>query len=314
MASKKKELGEDLLGITFRGSKKETVYYTKRNTIKLNENGLLIYKIPYTDKWDYYPIFMARYSIGNLELFLDEGDEKYKEVFLKQTNWLYKNLTYKDDFAIWEHNYTLPYYDFKTPWTHGLAQGLGMTALLKNYQITDNKDFLKASEKVFNSFNTDISKGGVKYVDEKGNIWLEEYALLPPPHVLNGFITILFGIHEFHKVTGNKKALKLWNDGIKTIKTNLEKYEAGYWSIYDLLRRYPSTKNYHKLHIWQLKTLYDLTNEKMFLKYSKKWEKYNNSILNKKHASFQRGLLHLKRYGIFDSYNRYVKRKKWNRE
>ena len=148
----------------------------------------------------------------------------------------------------------------------------------------------------------------------KDNIWLEEYALLPPPHVLNGFITILFGIHEFHKVTGNKKALTLWNEGIKTIKTNLEKYEAGHWSIYDLLRKYPSTNNYHKLHIWQLKTLYELTNEKMFLDYSKKWEKYNNKLFNKKYAGFQRGLLYLKRYGFIDSYNRYVKRKKWNRK
>ena len=313
MATKKKQ-GEALLGITFRGSKKETINYTKRNTIKLDEKGILIYKIPYTDKWDYYPIFMARYSIGNLELFLDTSNEKYKEVFLNQTNWLLKNLTFKDDFAVWEHNYKLPYYDFKTPWVHGLAQGLGMTVLLKTYQITDDKEYLKTSEKVFNSFNIEISKGGVKYVDEKDNIWLEEYALLPPPHVLNGFITILFGIHEFHKVTGNKKALTLWNEGIKTIKTNLEKYEAGHWSIYDLLRKYPSTNNYHKLHIWQLKTLYELTNEKIFLYYSKKWEKYNNKLFNKKYAGFQRGLLYLKRYGFIDSYNRYVKRKKWNRK
>ena len=305
---------EDLLGIAFRGSKNDTVNYLKRSTIKLDKNGVLIYKIPYTDKFDYYPIFMARYSIGSLELYLDTNDEKYKKEFFTQTDWLLKNLVIKDKYAIWEHDYKLPFYDFKIPWVHGLGQGLGMISLLKVYQITGNKDYLKASEKVFNSFEVDISKGGVKYVDDNKNIWLEEYALSPPPHVLNGFITILFGIHEFHKVTKNEKAKKLWNEGLKTIKKNLEKYDAGYWSIYDLLRKYPSTKSYHSLHVRQLKILHKLTGEKIFLDYAKIWEKYMNKWINKKHANINRGLLHLKRYGIRDSMKRYIDRKKWQKE
>jgi len=305
---------KDLLGITFRGSKNETVNYTKRTTIKLDENGVLIYKIPYTDKFDYYPIFMARYSLGSLELFLDTEDEKYKKEFLTQTEWLLKNLVIKNNFAVWEHDYILPFYDFKPPWVHGLAQGLGMVALLKAYQLTGKDEYLKASEKVFNSFEVDISKGGIKYIDENGNIWLEEYALSPPPHVLNGFITILFGIHEFHKVTQKKQALKLWNDGIITLKNNLEKYEAGYWSIYDLLRKYPSTISYHRLHIRQLNILHELTGEKIFLDYAKKWENYMNKWKNKKQANIKRGVLHLKRYGVKNSMERYISRKKWQKK
>jgi hypothetical protein len=189
-----------------------------------------------------------------------------------------------------------------------------MTALLKTYQITNEKKYLTASEKVYNSFEVDISKGGVKYVDEKGDIWLEEYALSPPPRVLNGFITILFGIHEFHKVTGKEKPKKLWNQGIKTLKNNLDKYDAGYWSIYDLLRKYPSTLSYHRIHVSQLKNLHKLTHEKMFLDYSKSWEKYMNKWINKKHANLSRGVLHLKRYGIKGSMKRYLDRKKWQKE
>jgi len=304
---------DDLLGITFRGSK-EAIRYTDRSTIKLDKNGVLIYKIPYTDKYDYYPIFMARYSLGNLEMYLDTGEKKYKDAFLKQTNWLINNLTAKDDFAVWEHHYKLPFYDFKIPWVHGLGQGLGMIALLKTYQITKKNDYLKASEKVFNSFEIDIPDGGIRAVDENDDIWLEEYALLPQPRVLNGFITILFGIHEFHKVTGKGKALDLWNKGIQTLKLNLGKYDTGYWSFYDLLRKYPSTKNYHELHIKQLNILYELTKEKMFQDYAKKWEKYNNKMINRKLASLKRGIVHLKRYGLSDCISRYTKRKKWNKK
>ena len=305
---------KNLLDITFRGSK-TAVDYTKRKTIKLDKNGVLIYKIPYTDKFDHYPIFIARYSLGNLEMYLNTGNEKYKAIFFNQVDWLLKNLVTKDDFAVWEHHYKFPFYEFKKiPWVHGLGQGLGMTALLKAYQVTGKKDYLKASEKVFNSFKIDIPDGGIRFIDENGSIWLEEYALLPPPHVLNGFITILFSIHEFHKVTGNEKALDLWNKGIKTLKLNLGKYEAGYWSFYDLLRKYPSPKNYHTMHIWQLNVLYELTKEEIFQSYAKKWEKYNEKIINKKLVGLNRGILHLKRYGLINCIDRYFKQKKWGKE
>ena len=95
---------------------------------------------------------------------------------------------------------------------------------------------------------------------------------------------------------------------------DLEKYDAGYWSIYDLLRKYPSTKSYHSLHVRQLKILHKLTGEKIFLDYAKIWEKYMNKWINKKHANINRGLLHLKRYGIRDSMKRYIDRKKWQKE
>ena len=314
MAQKTKKIDQDLLSNTFRGSKKEIPIYTKRPTIKLDTKGVLMYKIPYTQNWDYYPIFMARYSIGNLELYLDAKEEKYLKVFFNQVNWLLNNLTDKGDFAVWEHNYKMPFYEtFKTPWVHGLGQALGMTALLKAYQITNEKKYLNAAEKIMNSFDITIENGGVKYIDENKETWYEEYALTPAPRVLNGFITILFGLHEYHKVTNSKKAKELYEKGLKTVKNNLPKYEAGYWSIYDLLRKYPSTKSYHNLHIWQLSVLYELTKDKIFKEYQKKWEQYKTKKSNIKKVIIKRGIIHLRRYGVTKSIKRYFQRKKWNK-
>ena len=189
-----------------------------------------------------------------------------------------------------------------------------MVSLLKAYQITKEEKYLKASEKVMDSFDIKIEDGGVKNIDENNEIWYEEYALLPPPHVLNGFITILFGLHEINRVTGSKKAQQLYKDGLKTVINNLEKYDAGYWSIYDLLRKYPSTQRYHTLHIRQLYILHDLTGEKIFLDYAKLWEKHMNKWVNKKHAIVSRGLLHIRRYGVTGSIKKYIYRKKWQKE
>ena len=83
MSSKKTKEVTDLLGITFRGSK-EALSYINRPTIKLDEHGVLMYKIPYTNHYDYYPIFMARYSLGHLEMFLETGDNNYKNTYFNR--------------------------------------------------------------------------------------------------------------------------------------------------------------------------------------------------------------------------------------
>jgi heparosan-N-sulfate-glucuronate 5-epimerase len=313
MTIKKKQLRDDLLSVTFRGSKKEVANYTKCNTLRLDENGVLMYKIPYTNNWNYYPIFIARYSLGNFEFYIDTNDKKYLDVFFNQVNWLLNNLKYKKKFAVWEHNYKLPFYEtFKIPWIHGLGQALGMVSLLKAYQITKEAKYLETSEKVMNSFDIKIEEDGVKYVDENDETWYEEYALLPPPHVLNGFITILFGLHEFNRVTGSKKAQQLYNDGLKTVRNNIVRYDLGYWSIYDLQSNYPTTKAYHNLHLLQLNILHEITNDKIYKEYAKRWEDYKNNKFNTRKAYVTRGFIHLKRYGIINSIMRYYNRKKWN--
>jgi hypothetical protein len=186
-----------------------------------------------------------------------------------------------------------------------------MVALLKAYELTKEQHYLDAATQVFNSFNVDIKEGGVQYKDHLGYLWLEEYALDPPPHVLNGFITILFGIHEYHSITKKKQAQHLWKEGIKTVKALLPKYDLGYWSIYDLQRKYPSTTSYHNLHIRQMNILYQLTQDKLFKEYEEKWSQYTTKSINKRRANIKRGIVHLKRYGVRNCIQRYIQRKQW---
>ena len=100
----------------------------ERKTRTIDENGVLLNKIPYTEKWEYYPCDISLYALGNFEMFLDTNEEKYKDNFLKQANWLVNNISIKGGFGVWEHRYALPYYDFnRIPWVHGMAQGLAIS-------------------------------------------------------------------------------------------------------------------------------------------------------------------------------------------
>lgn len=286
-----------------------------RQTVhRLDKNGVLLYKIPYTNEYHYYPVSIALYALGNFEMYLDTKKSSYKEVFLKQADWLVNNIKIKTKgFGVWEHNFVLPYYDFKTPWVHGMAQGLSVSVLLRAYQLTNDKKYLETAEKANKTFEVDIKDGGVKFVDDEGNIWLEEYAITPPPHILNGFIFTIFGIYDFYRVTKNKNMLVLWKKEIKTLEKNLEKYDIGYWSLYNLTQDQPAAKSYHVLHIEQLKALYKLTDKEVFNEYAEKWEYYLNKSLNRIKILLKRNISSIRQHGIKGSVARYLLMRKWER-
>lgn len=301
----------------------ENYYVEMKNNIdrpnesvhRLDNNGVLMYKIPYTWEFNYYPVSIALYALGNFEVYLDTKNLDCKEKFLKQADWLVNNIKIKPKgFGIWEHNFILPYYDFKIPWIHGMAQGLAISVLLRAYQLTSDKKYLNATEKAYKVFEVDIANGGVRFVDEECNAWIEEYAILPPPHVLNGFIFALFGIYDFYRVTKDEDALNLFKKEIVTLEKNIQGYDIGYWSLYNLLDKTPAAKSYHELHIKQLNVLYNLTKKEIFNEYATRWEKYYRSSQNVRRAAIKRGLNHIKKYGITGSVNRYLLVKKWRKK
>jgi len=287
--------------------------FPKNDIIIKDEKGVVLYKIPYTQKHDYYPVYVAEYALGNYNKYIDNENEENKEEFLKHVDWLVENIVDKKNFGVWEHYYTLPYYNFKTPWIHGMAQGLAVSALLRAYELTKEKKYLDTAKKAYNVFNVPLKKGGVRYIDKQKNIWLEEYSVTPPPHILNGYIFALLGVYDFYQFTKQEKALELWNEGIKTLEKKLDDYDLGYWSLYNLAHKHPAPIHYHKIHIKQLNRLYQITKNKLFKKYAEQWDQYLNSWKNRTRVRIKRTLIHLKKHGIKGGFERYLSRKKWQR-
>ena len=57
--------------------------------------------------------------------------------------------------------------------------------------------------------------------------------------------------------------------------TNLEKYDTGYWSYYDLKTKFVTDYAYHaKIHIPQLIVLYQITGNERFAAYTDKRKSY----------------------------------------
>lgn len=220
---------------------------------------------------------VCQFGLGALSLYNDTANADYKDIFLQQCRWLRDNLKIIDEkYGYWHYNFYFPSYDLKPPFISGMAQGQGLSVLLRAYQITEDKSFLHAAHLVFNTFGVDTESGGCTVYDAEGNIWFEEYPSSPPSYVLNGYVFALFGIYDYLMATNSKVAFSLWEKGITSLKNTLHLYDTHYWSKYD---RYPgrvAAVNYHKVHINQMQILYVLTKEDIFNIYATKWSQNLN--------------------------------------
>jgi len=235
----------------------------------------------------YNPDAIAQYALGYFEKYSENRDNAYKEIFLKQANWFVDNLRERDNgISVWEYNFDFEYFKkLKKPWYTSLGQGHGISVLVRAYLLTKKTIYLDTAKKAFLAFQylTNVN-GGVKYIDEHGCVWFEEAIINPPTHILNGFIWALWGIYDYWLTTKDGIAKNLFDEGVKTLKKNLHKYDKGFWSTYDLAKtELPGIASwyYHNLHIAQLKIMHKLTNEKVFLEYAEKWEKYQKNFFFK---------------------------------
>lgn len=247
-----------------------------------DEDGIPLYQ-------DYYhPIVISQYAFGLYELIFKNNfsDVNLIKKFLKQADWLVNNSVKVNGKITWLVNKKILDYGLDKPFSSGLAQGEAISVLLRAYSINNNQIYFDCAEKALQIFEMDVKDGGIKNVFKNNPIY-EEYPSPKPNFVLNGFIFSLFGLYDFILFNKNSKATELFEQGIKTLENLLSLFDTGYWSQYNLFfypEKYLASAKYHIIHIEQLKALNILTDKKIFLEYSNKWNNYSNSFIIKTYA------------------------------
>ena len=237
----------------------------------------------------YNPIAIAQYGLGNYNKFKRTENEHYKQIFLKQADWLVSNME-KNKYGlwVWNHKFDWPYYKLlRAPWYSGLAQGQCISLLVRAHHEQEDSSYLECAQKAYLSFEKNISEGGVICYDNKGNTWIEEYILNPPTHILNGFIWALWGVYDYFLTTKNNNTIELFWKSCGTLEKNLRYYDIKFWSLYDLSKtriKNIASNYYHSLHIAQLEAMHLLTGKSIFKEFAQKWEKYQSNIFNRTFA------------------------------
>ena len=169
---------------------------------------------------------------------------------------------------VWNHQFDWEYRTpLKAPWYSGLAQGQGISLLVRVARETGRSEYIEAATRAFVSFSKPIEEGGVVFTDDAGDIWFEEYIVSPPTHILNGFIWAAWGVHDFFLATRRKLPSSCSAVRSTTLRRNLDRYDMGFWWLYELSgTRLPMVASpfYHQLHVAQLRLMYRLLATKCF--------------------------------------------------
>jgi len=237
----------------------------------------------------YNPIAVAQFGLGNFNAFCRSGDLARRQKFLGIADWLVVNLeTNRAGLRVWNHHFNWEYRTtLRAPWHSALAQGQGISVLVRAYSETQDSRYMEAAQYAFAAFQKETGDGGVLHVDQRGDLWLEEYIVSPPTHILNGFIWAMWGVYDYWLTTADDAARQLFAATTATLKRNLVSYDAGFWSLYELAGtrlKMLASPFYHRLHIAQLGVLHKLTGEEIFARYAGKWSAYRYNFFNRNAA------------------------------
>ncbi len=237
----------------------------------------------------YNPIAIAQYGLGNFNLYKKTGENGRRERFLRVADWLVANLeTNSEGVPVWNHHFDFEYRTpLRAPWYSGLAQGQGISVLVRAHKETGDEKYFAAANQAFRSLQKPVESGGVIFTDEEGNRWIEEYIVDPPTHILNGFIWALWGVYDLAIHTGSDGAWKVWAESLQTLRGNLHRYDTGYWSLYEhsgTRMKMLASPFYHRLHIVQLQVMAALAGDVLFAEYAEKWAGYQKSAVNRSRA------------------------------
>ena len=249
--------------------------------VLLGEKNLDRQGIPFLEHCDgkhiKMPTMIFQYGLGAFDLYLLEEKKEYLDKVVICANWAVDN---QEEKGSW-NNFFYIYPD--NPYS-AMSQGEGASLLLRAYAETKDIRYFNAAKKAIDFMLIDVSCGGVSERREN-ELYLLEYTHLPL--VLNGWIFALWGIYDLSLVLPEYK--KEFDKTVNTLARKLLLFDNGYWSLYDVSGMMTSPF-YHKLHIAQLKAMYQITNIDIFKEMSLKFEKYESKKINRIRAFCVKGI------------------------
>lgn len=250
----------------------------------------------------YNPIAVAQFGLARFNRWLEAGGAvEDRAAWEAVAEWLARELRPNSHgVPVWMHHFDWPYRQvLRAPWYSGLAQGNGLSMLVRAARATGDPRAANAAHKAFEPFRRDVSDGGVMVRDEQGDLWIEEYLVDPPSHILNGFIWALWGVYDYAEWSGSADADAIWKACIRTLERRLGEFDTGWWSLYEarcgedemLASRY-----YHTLHITQLHVLHRLTGSEVFAQAAARFESYLRNRRYRMRALARKAIFKLRRY------------------
>lgn len=229
-------------------------------------------------KFAAHPVLISLYALGNCEIYRQTKSERSRDNLIKIADWLCK---FQKADGGWQNPFAMQKFDLEAGFLSAITQGKGISVLVRAFLVSKESKYADSATKALKPFFVDVSNNGVRR--QMGDfVFYEEYPAEKNYQVLNGFIYALWGLLDLVRLTDNQQAKELWHDGLESLAQLLPRFDNGYWSLYQIGDgiRNPATIPYHKMHIEQLKVMFEITGNGLFYEYSEKWQKYLESGFN----------------------------------
>lgn len=240
------------------------------DALRLDDAGIAMCSYPTTGPV-YRPGFVAWYGLNNLGYFLRHQDDSALQIFLRQVDWLTRNVVSGQDGAIvWAHHFdckdgsTL----LKAPWLSANAQGLAISALVRAWRITRKPQLIELLDRSWRVFEIPVPRGGLQDVVAGQVLFTELRGRAILDHVLNA----LLGLYDLHVENGDRMVGELFEKGVQGLKRVLHTWDyRNKWSWYGA-KGYLSPPAYHCANRQLLKALGRVSNEHRFIEYADRWD------------------------------------------
>jgi len=204
-----------------------------------------------------------------------------RAAFFAQIGWLVAN---QQPDGRWL--YTFAWGTQPLPWWSAMAEGLGISAMLRAYSVTGDSSYLDVLERARSTFGRTIANLGVDSSVTVSGRHLTVYQEYLPGYVnnvLNGWIYSLAGLYECAIYLGDPICLQdltAADRGLPALRALLPYYDTGSWTYYGLNSLVGSKRGpkasvaYEELHVRQLSFLYSVTGDRVFNRYADKFRLY----------------------------------------
>lgn len=226
-----------------------------------------------------FSIEIFQYGLGAYDLYLQNKSEDYLRKVFACADWAVSNQKSNGGWITFAHeNKEYPY--------SAMAQGEGISLLLRAYIASKNEIYLSAAQKAMGFMLMSVENGGVTKYDGD-DVYLMEYLYLPL--VLNGWIFSIWGLIDYCKVVNDTRVREILNKTLESLRRKIKTFDLGYWSKYEE-HKMVASPFYHSLHIAQLNVMYDLTGDCIYKEYANRWLGYKNSFICSKKAFMKKAL------------------------
>jgi hypothetical protein len=227
-------------------------------------NGIMV-----TPERQYNTVTIEQDALAYFALWQTTGSWSNRTTFLHYADWLLAN---QSPNGLWLYNYE--FWTMAVPWHSAMAEGQGMSVLVRAWQATGEQRYLTAATAAMRTFEKPYAQDGVASY-EGADTFYEEYDPTVKPHVLNGFIFALVGLYEYHAVQGDAESGRLFDAGTATLARDLPRWDSGSGTYYSLaLPLQPAVGLYPAIHVAELQEMWLLTGNATFRTYAARWAGY----------------------------------------